>query len=236
MTFLFYLKMLKVVMSLIKLIFTREFPANNAGLLFSLLVLPLLWGFPTVTSALESDKNQPVNIESSMAEADYKKGTTTYTGNVLLTQGSLKIEADQLIIHRGKRGIKAIVSKGLPARFQQQPFPDKPPVFANALTITYELEDEVLVLEGDVFIELDGSTHQGSRYEYNLQNQMLNATGDGDSRVTVTFDPMVANPLSGTSNGTNDKHQENLISTEKNHKPNQPESTINNPEPELISQ
>ena len=145
--------------------------------------------------ALENDKQQPINIESSQAEADYKNGTTTYTGNVLLTQGSLKIQADQLIIYRGDKRVNSIISKGLPARFQQQPFINKPPVYANALTITYDLTKEILLLEGDVFIELDGSTHQGKRYEYNLQNQMLSAVGDSDNRVKVTFDPTVINPL-----------------------------------------
>ncbi len=143
---------------------------------------------------LESDKKQAVHIESSHAEADYKKGTTTYTGDVLLTQGSLKIQADQLIIYRGDQGVKSVIAKGLPARFQQQPFIDKPPVYANALTITYDLVSEVLLLDGDVLIELDGSTHQGARYEYNLQTQMLNASGDGENRVVVTFDPMAVKP------------------------------------------
>ena len=145
--------------------------------------------------ALENDKQQPINIESSQAEADYKNGTTTYTGNVLLTQGSLKIQADQLIIYRGDKRVNSIISKGLPARFQQQPFINKPPVYANALTITYDLIKEILLLEGDVFIELDGSTHQGEKYEYNLQNQMLSAVGDSDNRVKVTFDPTVIDPL-----------------------------------------
>ncbi len=145
--------------------------------------------------ALETDKHLAIKIESSQAEADYKNGTTTYTGNVLLTQGSLKIQADQLIIYRGDKRVNSIVSKGLPAKFQQQPVLDKPPVYANALTIKYDLVSEILLFEGDVFIELDGSTHQGDKYEYNLQNQMLNAVGDGDNRVKVTFDPMFENPL-----------------------------------------
>ena len=150
---------------------------------------------PGYSFALENDKQKPINIESSQAEADYKNGTTTYTGNVLLTQGSLKIQADQLIIYRGDKRVGSIVSKGLPAKFQQQPFVNKPPVYASALTITYDLSKEILLLEGDVFIELDGSTHQGERYEYNLQNQMLSAVGDGENRVKVTFDPTVVQPL-----------------------------------------
>lgn len=166
----------------------------KAYLAASILFVHALSCFSVTAFGLESDKQQPVHIESSQAEADYKKGTTTYTGDVLLTQGSLKIQADQLIIYRGKQGVRSVIAKGLPARFQQQPFIDKPPVYANALTITYDLANEVLLLDGDVQIELDGSTHQGARYEYNLQSQMLNASGDGENRVVVTFDPMAVKP------------------------------------------
>ena len=166
---------------------------SNPALAFTLVLALLLVSNHCL--ALEGDKQQPISIESSQAEADYKKGTTTYTGNVLLTQGSLKIQADQLIIYRGDKRVNSIVSKGLPARFQQQPFIDKPPVYANALTIKYDLSGEILLLEGDVFIELDGSTHQGEMYEYNLLNQMLSAVGDGENRVKVTFDPVVVSPL-----------------------------------------
>lgn len=169
-------------------------PPYKAYLATSILLVHALSGFSVSAFGLESDKQQPVHIESSQAEADYKKGTTTYTGDVLLTQGSLKIQADQLIIYRGTQGVQSVIAKGLPARFQQQPFIDKPPVYANALTITYDLANEVLLLDGDVQIELDGSTHQGARYEYNLQSQMLNASGDGENRVVVTFDPMAVKP------------------------------------------
>lgn len=191
----------------------------TASLVVNFLCLLTLASFSSLGFGLESDKQQPVHIESSQAEADYKKGTTTYTGDVLLTQGSLKIQADQLIIYRGDQGVKSVIAKGLPARFQQQPFIDKPPVYANALTITYDLINEVLLLDGDVLIELDGSTHQGARYEYNLQTQMLNASGDGENRVVVTFDPMAVKP----------SVDQNLLPKKTNNTPNHQV----NPKPDL---
>ena len=153
---------------------------------FLLLLNPIL-----PLHALESDRQQPVHIESEHATADYKNGYTVYTGKVKLSQGSLIIEADEITIRRGKSGagVSSVVATGRPAHFQQQPEIEKPPIHARANRITYDVPEELLELQDEVHIELPESTHQGSRYEYNMKTQFLNASGEDGERVTVTFLP-----------------------------------------------
>ena len=148
---------------------------------------PPLW-------ALESDRLQPVHIESEYATADYKNGFTVYSGKVKLSQGSLIIEADEITIRRGKdgAGVSSVVAIGKPAHFQQQPELKKPPIHARANQITYNVPKETLELQDDVHIDLAESTHQGSQFQYNIKTQVLNASGVKGSRVKVTFLPPAA--------------------------------------------
>ena len=56
-------------------------------LLFTLMGLPLSHG----AMALDSDRDQPIQIVADVAVRDELAGKTRYEGNVVLTQGSLVI-------------------------------------------------------------------------------------------------------------------------------------------------
>lgn len=152
------------------------------------IIFNFIW-FASICWALESDRHQPVHIESEHAKADYKSGYTVYSGNVRLKQGSLIIEADEITIYRGDAGVSEVIAEGQPAHLQQQPEINKAPIQARANIIHYKVNKEILELQDDVFIELEESTHQGDRYEYHLQTQVLNASGVKKGRVKVTFLP-----------------------------------------------
>jgi lipopolysaccharide export system protein LptA len=48
--------------------------------------------------ALSTDRDEPINIEADRAEADNAKRITTYYGDVIITQGTLKITGDTVTI------------------------------------------------------------------------------------------------------------------------------------------
>ena len=59
-----------------------------------LLLLGLLLFTPLPASALSSDAQQPIQIEADSLVVRDKENTSTYTGNVRLNQGSLKIRCE----------------------------------------------------------------------------------------------------------------------------------------------
>lgn len=139
--------------------------------------------------ALDTDRNQPIHIDSSSAHADYKSGTTRYDGNVVLTQGSLQIKADSISIQRDKNGVRAVTAVGRPVQIQQSPAADQAPIQAEANEISYDISTDQLILKDNVYIKLQESVHRGSRYEYNLNSQQLKASGTASSRISTTFQP-----------------------------------------------
>lgn len=156
---------------------------------YSLLLITALLAPITTVQALESDRSQPIHIDSSSAHADYKSGITRYEGNVVLTQGSLQIKADSISIQRDKDGVHSVIAVGHPVQIQQSPAPDQAPIQAEANEINYDISTDLLILKDNVYIKLQESVHRGARYEYNLSSQQLKASGTANNRISTTFQP-----------------------------------------------
>lgn len=154
------------------------------------LLLALLSVSAGTAQALPSDRDQPVQVSADTATADGKTGIATYRGNVMVKQGTLEIRADEIIITTDKKGaILSTVSKGNPARYQQQPDPKKGIVTAEAHRIDYDAKNENIKLTGNAKLKQDGSSFSGQTITYDSQRQQVDAKGDGSNRVQLVFPP-----------------------------------------------
>ncbi|MFZ6043748.1 lipopolysaccharide transport periplasmic protein LptA, partial [Vibrio natriegens] len=71
--------------------------------------------------ALSNDTEQPIYINSEKQELDIQKNIVTFTGSVVLRQGSIDIRADRIVVTRpnGQEGKETIDAYGNPATFHQ---------------------------------------------------------------------------------------------------------------------
>ncbi len=90
---------------------------------------------PALASALPEDFNQEVVIVSDRAEIDRQAGVVIYQGDVLLTQGTLRIESDRLTVVSTEGRMEKATAEGQPARYQQQINPGSPLTHAHAQRI-----------------------------------------------------------------------------------------------------
>jgi lipopolysaccharide export system protein LptA len=58
--------------------------------------------FAALTQALPEDRDLPMRITADKAERDDISGVTIYTGNVVLIQGTLKLESEKLTIYHAE--------------------------------------------------------------------------------------------------------------------------------------
>ena len=108
--------------------------------------------------ALPSDQNQPVSLEADRATYNERTGITTYTGNVLITQGTIKIEADSIVVNlTSNRGIKDATAQGRPARFQQQISNDKGIARGEGQRVVYDAQAGIVTLTGNALLTQDGA-------------------------------------------------------------------------------
>lgn len=149
--------------------------------------------------ALPEDSAQDMDIYSDTYEFDFQNSTTTFIGNVILNQGSLKINADKIVyfgkLENGKAaGSGKIVATGKPARFQQTPKVDTLPVTAIANRLEYSIKNETLFLIEDASLDQDGTSLSGNRIEYDVKRALVKAsskirTFENEGRVRLVIPP-----------------------------------------------
>jgi lipopolysaccharide export system protein LptA len=74
----------------------------------------------TLSLAEKADRDKPIDIEADTLTSNDAKKITTYTGNVILTQGTLSIHADKLIVREDVEGFQHSTSTGSPTTFRQK--------------------------------------------------------------------------------------------------------------------
>jgi lipopolysaccharide export system protein LptA len=161
----------------------------------------LLSGAPAVLQALPDDRDQPIYISSDRAERDERKGTTVYTGDVEIDQGSLHISASSVTIRESGDAVSEILATGDPAKMRQKPAEDREPVYAKARSIQYDVTGEVLTLVDDASVTQEGTTVTGDRIVYYIEEQRVKASGGGNAagkeRVKVVIPPRRGGTRSG---------------------------------------
>lgn len=67
-----------------------------------------------------ADRNKPINLEADSMTVDEAKKVSVYLGSVVLTQGTLVIRADKLVVTENKDGSNHGIAYGNPASFRQK--------------------------------------------------------------------------------------------------------------------
>lgn len=142
--------------------------------------------------ALTSDRKQPVTVEADQAELDDARGVTTYQGRVVVTQGSLRITGDRVLLHYDEnRDVTRAEAFGNPATYEQTPDGEKAPVRAQALRMEYQVREGVIELQDEAEVLQAGDSLRGRRVTYDTVNNRVKATGSGNAedRVRVILTP-----------------------------------------------
>ncbi len=141
--------------------------------------------------ALESDKQQPITIESDSGFYDDKKGLSTYTGKVVIIQGTMRLDADKVVVYLENREIKKMVATGVPVKFQQTLEAGKEDVHGNSLIAEYYPETELLVMMQKAVVWQGGNSTASERIEYDRVSEIVKAgqVGSSSKRVHVILQP-----------------------------------------------
>lgn len=82
-------------------------------LIFLLLCIP-------VSYAERADRDKPIDIDADQATVDDAKQISTFTGRVVLTQGTMVIRGEKLVVTQDKSGFKHGTVYGHTASFRQK--------------------------------------------------------------------------------------------------------------------
>lgn len=139
--------------------------------------------------ARSSDRNQPMDLQSDQSSCGVDDtGACTFTGNVEISQGTLRISAAQATLHRVDGDVSRAVLTGSPVILRQE-LDDGTPMTARAAQVDYDLRSEVVVFTGGVNIEQPRGTLSGERVVYNMITGQIEGGGEGAGRVRMRILP-----------------------------------------------
>ncbi len=157
------------------------------------------------TAALTTDKDQPIEIEADSAELDDRKGITIYRGNVVVTQGSIRMTGDTMTVYYTESDdLDTVIMEGRPATYRQ--LPDDSEVYdeAEAMRMEYHEPKSLIVLIDNAVVKQEGLRFSGNHIEYDTELSRIKARGRAaagtaedagggeagkDERVRITIKP-----------------------------------------------
>lgn len=143
--------------------------------------------------AKSTDRNQPMDLAADNSDFELTdSGSSTIKGNVVISQGSLLINADTAVVVRVNGEISKITLSGNPARMQQTN--DNGELMkASAKDIVYFTNTEQISLLGNVIVDQTRGSMRGESITYDTKSGRLRAGGDG-TRIQMRLEPKVVAP------------------------------------------
>lgn len=158
---------------------------------------------------LELNAHQPIAVNADSFFADLTGDTGTYTGNVIVVQGNVKLHADE---------VKVLAPGGKASRMEAEGHVvvDSPSGQAVGDTGIYDVPEQILRLTGHVVLTKDQNVMRGTALEYSMATGLAKMTAGETpvqtaapgnelpspvkpSRVQGLFYPQEASPQSGTN-------------------------------------
>ena len=113
--------------------------------------------FPLTTSG-SNDRDQPVVIQADEVDMDLKSGQRTYRGNVSVTQGSIRILADQIEMTFSNEQHTLALATGQPAIFRQRPAGKNHDVVGKGQSIKMDEVNNLVTLRGGASLKQQQDT------------------------------------------------------------------------------
>lgn len=161
---------------------------NTVLLQMTTATLLLSLGFSNRAFAEAADRDKPIDLEADTVKVDDAKQTSTYTGNVILTQGTLIIHADRLIVREDKEGFQHSTSLGNPTTFKQKLEGKTEYMEGSAQRIEYDGRMDKVQLYTKAWVKRGDDIVHGDYIMYDANAEYAEVIGGG-------------NPAPGNSNG-----------------------------------
>lgn len=145
-------------------------------------------GISASSFALKGDTDQPIYIDAGSQSLDLETNTVTLSDNVVITQGSIKINAAKVVIQRQEGRKETITASGSPVTFQQT-LDNGKPVQGKANSVNYDLATEFLTLINNAELKQQDSLISAQQITYDVKKQQLKANGGGKTRVKTVLIP-----------------------------------------------
>ena len=145
--------------------------------LIAALALPYSQSFAQDTGGL------PINLTADSGESDANKGIATYTGNVVISQGEMRVSGDKVVVHIDKGQVSVIEAWGKPASFHYVP-KGEPAIDGWGSYMKYSVVPSTVYMEGNAKVRQEQNETKAQTLTYDLKREKVSG-----KRVNMTLIP-----------------------------------------------
>ena len=162
----------------------------------NLLLTIFLLVYVSACFAERADRDQPILLESDQVLIDDAKKISTFTGNVQLTQGTLLIRGDKIVVVQDMDGFKHGTVYGKTARFRQKREGTDEFVEGHGERIEYDTRTEAVDFYVQAHVKRGEDEVRGEHITYSLKSEIFqvdggseNTAGKAPKRVRAVLQP-----------------------------------------------
>jgi lipopolysaccharide export system protein LptA len=148
--------------------------------------------------AEKADRNKPIHLEADRVTVDDAKQIATFTGNVVLTQGTLVLRGDRMEVRQDKDGFKNGTVWGNLAYFRQKRDGSDGLIEGWSERIEYDSRADKVQMFNRAMLKRGDDEVRGNYISYDANTEFFQVTGGGtksasarpsDTRVRAVFQP-----------------------------------------------
>jgi len=145
----------------------------------NILCLLLILLAPAAALAEQADRDKPINLEADTVTVDDATKLSTYQGNVQLTQGTLLIRADKLVVKEDASGLQHGTAYGNPASFRQKREGLDEYVEGYGQRIEYDGKSDKVELFTQARMKRNQDEVRGNYISYDAKTEFFQVLGGG---------------------------------------------------------
>ena len=146
---------------------------NNKLLLATFLLPVFLLNWAPACFAERADRDKPMHLDADQVIMDDAQKISTFTGNVRLSQGTLLIRGDKIIVVQDKNGNKHATAYGNTAEFRQKREDVDEYVEGYGERIEYDMRTDTVNLYDHARLKRDQDEVSGEHITYSAKTEVF---------------------------------------------------------------
>ncbi|MDD4962331.1 MAG: lipopolysaccharide transport periplasmic protein LptA [Gallionella sp.] len=148
------------------------------------LLLALILGvFALPCFAEKADREKPMHLEADQVVMDDAQQISTFTGSVQLTQGTMLIRGDKIVITQDKAGNKHATTTGQLASFRQKREGVDEYIESYAQRIEYDTHAETIDFYGKAQMKREQDDLRGEHITYNTKTEIFQVNSGANATM-----------------------------------------------------
>jgi lipopolysaccharide export system protein LptA len=146
--------------------------------------------------AEKADREKPTQVEANRMTSDEARRISIFEGNVVLTKGTMRLQADRIVVRQDADGFQYATASGDPVRFRQKSDPRNGTegvwIEGQAERIEIDEKNERVELRESARVTRDKDEVRGSYILYDQRAEFFSVSSGADApggRVRAVIQP-----------------------------------------------